>query len=1071
STEINTFLQKKIHFDKQIMLGKFDEAKQSLEQIQADYGYSIWGIRNMLLVEEFRGGLEASSKILNEINGIQQIDQFVRFFSNFFKLRSEKQISYENYNIKLSKMLELPQTDIVLKDYLGFVLNANESLPNIESLPFILFESSKYSIIDRYLTFVRVAHQLSLEKDPPEWFNDYVLLGTKKLKSAECYNLSCIINCRVDTQFAEQSEPFLDILDEYTAGRYESCYSKCELLLKDYPEIIELYDIYIKSAVILSKTYNHLFPDGSFADIILTYLDNKTKGQIVGSEQREIIYKTALLLDDTASGMMLKKIINNKNGKAVNHLRLLTKLNCHFLNPSIAFFHQSSEKQLQLIESIVDHFHHRLTIKFTEDFIRLCSSNVDIVFAPEIDPSRSTYYKAISQFRKSNFSDSLILFHKLYSELQIKKDKAYPFLENILPKLFRCYLFTGKILEAAQFAVSHYLVDAASVKYFDLKSLITEIENNLGNDLMRHIEIPIIYSIVHQENRMTYVAYDNFLNANKSKTPLQLISSGAIFDKTLMLHFLRHICTLNVMRSSYQFSNTISLEQERVAICQHLIVLDAVNKEDYLKEIESINTKLLVRQTVRQIDESKIYVDEEGIKRTGEKIIKENYLRYIEYSTHKGAEEFRIMDTKTMFLSLKSKKDDSNNDFQVLFISLNAAFRDLFFDIRDRFISSNEYGLDSYLSVRIRHGTLQGHIRNTFERLNLISQIDSETKFYTSNPYWNEKLSYKPQIIKDQVQEKLKSFSERIDNITFFLKDTLLQIKTEDRNPDGLFDYSYEDFDLLGIYTFSFRNISNYESFIDNIFQVLWKRTNENLQKIREYLNTKLQKELYDLLTNLYNDIKLLLPNNDVPELLSNITICMTSVQIEIDKLSRWFYVTGKTLPFQFNFNELVAVCVSSINNLHSLSPISPKIDSKSNIIINGDMLPHFADILRTLLENIIKHSGVDAKKNDIYIKTHFDAQYFTLSFDNLISPEVRSKDPVAILSNRLKELQSGVSLNSISKEGGTGLPKISKIIKYDLKIDDYKFFFSYPTENVFRLTIKLNKKGLLYEKDFDSRR
>jgi hypothetical protein len=63
----------------------------------------------------------------------------------------------------------------------------------------------------------------------------------------------------------------------------------------------------------------------------------------------------------------------------------------------------------------------------------------------------------------------------------------------------------------------------------------------------------------------------------------------------------------------------------------------------------------------------------------------------------------------------------------------------MFLFVRDNFVSNNEFGLDAYLSTRIRHGTLPNHIRSVFEIYNLVTaQTDGN---YANNDFWQERLN------------------------------------------------------------------------------------------------------------------------------------------------------------------------------------------------------------------------------------------------------------------------------------------------------------------------------------------
>lgn len=55
--------------------------------------------------------------------------------------------------------------------------------------------------------------------------------------------------------------------------------------------------------------------------------------------------------------------------------------------------------------------------------------------------------------------------------------------------------------------------------------------------------------------------------------------------------------------------------------------------------------------------------------------------------------------------------------------------------LRDRFLSDPKYGLDFFLSTRIRHGTLVNQIRHEFQAHNLVTNI-GENNQYKDDEFW-----------------------------------------------------------------------------------------------------------------------------------------------------------------------------------------------------------------------------------------------------------------------------------------------------------------------------------------------
>ena len=71
------------------------------------------------------------------------------------------------------------------------------------------------------------------------------------------------------------------------------------------------------------------------------------------------------------------------------------------------------------------------------------------------------------------------------------------------------------------------------------------------------------------------------------------------------------------------------------------------------------------------------------------------------------------------------------------------------------------------------------------------------------------------------------SFSARVDKI--IEEEALqkyLQIKTESRNPDGWFDYTFSDIELtLHNVVYSKKGKRSFSSFVDYALEILWSRT------------------------------------------------------------------------------------------------------------------------------------------------------------------------------------------------------------------------------------------------------
>ena len=441
-------------------------------------------------------------------------------------------------------------------------------------------------------------------------------------------------------------------------------------------------------------------------------------------------------------------------------------------------------------------------------------------------------------------------------------------------------------------------------------------------------------------------------------------------------------------------------------------------------------------------------------RQNGEIIINENLKRYFEYS-------------KANLAQLKMMNIGKESVFANISIFVEphfAVFSEMFLDVRDRFISSSEYGLNFYLSLRIRHGTLQGQIRNTFENLNLISTRDSVSGNYIQNIYWENKALDLSSEKRVQIQNLLSNFSKEIDSLTDNLKKIRLQIKNDTKNSPGMFDYSFNETVLLKMFIHKFNSLSQEKDVLNGVFAILWERTEENLIKIRAYIENELKGKIHDKLSELHVNIKEVVGEGKLPELFTNITMCKTKIQHEFDKLAAWFKISGtNNYPSTILFKNLIQVCVAHINRIHSQAQITPLIKA-DNISLKGEYLNQFLDIINILLENIIKHSGLSPDKYQVEIELKKEGSNLIIVVRNAISPVTRAKDPVKTLELRKQNYISGKSSNKLSSEGGTGICKICKLMKIDLSREFTDISFSYQKKDKLSVCLKIESEGLINE-------
>ena len=197
-------------------------------------------------------------------------------------------------------------------------------------------------------------------------------------------------------------------------------------------------------------------------------------------------------------------------------------------------------------------------------------------------------------------------------------------------------------------------------------------------------------------------------------------------------------------------------------------------------------------------------------------------------------------------------------------------------------------------------------------------------------------------------------------------------------------------------------------------------------------------------------------------ELTRNISLCQTNLQIVLDGVSQWFTISSSSLVTEFSLDELFDISVKSINNIYPNKRIRPQlmVDDKETRI-HGKHFPHFSDIVRTLLDNVIEHSGLTPDAMNIEIGASCKAGSLYMWLKNSLAEDVRRMDPAGKLQSENKSLKTSDISDVIAREGGSGLRKVRKILSVDLNRIESDLNFDYDDEDRLVVALGMELEGL----------
>ena len=1029
--KINEFLIEHKHFQKNFLLSNFEICHKILEKINHNICYSKYTYINYLLLSRVTHDQILRNQLL-EIS--KNLEKGFRLTANWIDQQFDINLSNQQFRSLLNDHLNRGH-DL---NYLNYLVATTIPFEKSEECnnEFHLYIESTYSVIDRYLCFLEICSKIisseSTSKYTKSHINELASIFAEKIHDRRIVNLasqssentSLIIEAKLSSQ---------DFLRHFLDENYSLSYStSLEHCLKN-PENLQALDVLVKSLIKLNKSKGvSPFKRLSLLDIIyksLIEIYTYSADYEISLNNLYHIITHNLFSEWT---IFLYNIITSelKYNHATYHLPTLNFIyngitllkTPYFISKSISLpFH------IQLVNHAYSiNLKLNLATKFNSVILNfLLNNKFDLPLNADLNPIETINYKC--------FDEIALMFLKVhYTEYNLN------------------------YLSSIEISVSVLLMNSQSQNVIFHPNLLKHISNNLNADLCSSISTTIYVAFFSPNSNLLWISYDNFLCFNNIKTGSQLSNNLMISDAKL-IYFLRYVCVTDIFDNSTYFSCVDDLEQERILILNKLIQINSQFKEVYFNEIKQIETKQLIRKGIKEIDESKIYVDTKSIYKSLQSEISQRFNRFkdlqnlsqseLKYLTENlnTAILIYINDTESNSKSIKFEYKTNDEVFSENPIFLH--FLSTFLAIRDRFISSNEYGLDSYVSMRIRHGTLLGQVRSIYGKYNLLTKQDTKTKSYQPNEHWLSKI--KPVNTKSKVIKHFNEFSENIDELSEYIKNNILQIRTEGKNNNGLFDYQFTDIELIQLTKEAFKTGSPDELY-NLCVEKLWERTEINLSKIRSYFTEDYIMKSGLFVDNLMKNISDLkkVENINIDDLNTCLVRCKTDTSNEIDAIASWFKRSQSNSINNFTIRLVSQTALSVINKMHPTHPIKEDcLNIKSNENFIGIYFTHFIDIFFNIFNNISNKYEFANQDIDFNLTVTSNKEHLIIQSTNKIPLSIDIDKHALDVEKIQFQLNHEKGNTLLSKEGGTGYFKIKNTIKNHLN------------RNVFIIRIKIDKE------------
>ncbi len=1036
SKKIDGFLLLKKKFEDSFLLSNYEEAYTILQTIRNEFGENLWTIEMSLLLKEFQYNTKENwselSNLLSKLNS-----PFYQFFVNFFSKRIEENMSFDNCISQFQSDFDGVICDKMIKDFLVFkslynAANFDYAYKNFEG---VLYLANMFSTIDQYLIAIDVAIKLISYESK----NDPIILQfvSKILplisNDDKLFNIVNLIDKKKEVIVLENTVPILLILDEYSIGNFENCIKLCVDALKIKPSVFELYEIYCKSLINLNLDFENL----NFSPLIDKILFSVYNSLLYNNESETYCYKLlkySLALLSFDFGKKLSAFVTSL-GKDVlmNHHSLIGCLSSTINNPRLLNLNLDSREENFIKKNECFMVSESFKINL---FINGDNSQSNLIFSQ--NQLQSDVYKTRSLFYQSKFEEVIKIV-----EFYVGKSASPFYYDNILHLLFQSYIYTNRLKEAIILTATIISDKVFFTNKFNIEVLINKIQTKGHEVFANLIELPILFSLIKKDYDL-YEIYIDYMLTYEEEYPskLNIEDIVKIYSIEKVVYFLKEVCTVSTIRYSLEFKSIDEAEQERYEICMLLKKIDSSNNLIYEREISDLLRTGAVRKALKEFNAGRLYVNVESLKNLQSKNVKENFLRYKEIEM--------ITKDKNLIGFNPSKVEqwvnytDSQNNSQFDNPSF-LAFKAIYLETREKFLFSKEYGLDSCLSTNFRHGAVKNHLRSVFEKLNLVTVKEDEE--YIDNYYWSERkvADYNSNY---KIQERLKKFSQEIDEYTDYIRDNLIQIQTErfTDNKEGLFRYFTNDTLLLDFFQEHKTRFVSGDSIMEIIYSGLIQTTIfEIFQNIYEKFTISINNTFQKYVEDLQSDLRLLGVSNQ-SELLPNIIKSSTDIQSELEIIAESFFLNTTSSFSLLDIETIINASVEYTNKINPNNCISPEICIQFSLPAYSSLI----FVFNNFFNNIIEHSKLSSEDLKVKIEVfNPKGNYLEVKVSNNISPLVNISETQKKLKIVKENWNNHENIERSNTEGGSGFDKIKRILLYEVIAKTDKFEYSVNAEEV----------------------
>ncbi|MGE5537149.1 MAG: hypothetical protein ACM30I_00915 [Gemmatimonas sp.] len=1034
-------------FESQWLSQNIEAAEGTLSEIRKNFGFSLWWIEASLGFLAKTRGLEAQKEFARTVHE-EAPNSAAAFFAHYVSARNEENVSLARFNTRVERVIDRQRIPHELKSYFKFVMigviGKGDDIPH-----HIGGCAVSISYIDAYEAFISILDHLVSERLHEEHWPQIATL---------------LEQCTVDDWLIKTFRAaFSGRLDDREVRSAEAE----ELLLRG-----AFREAAAASSKVLSATTLSLETLATFS-AAHAFGGGEAELDALSPLLREVA-RPLIVVFTRRSGMANAVADLAKTFLNLRPLKSLRAVNGHFLREwdEIRLAGLSSASKVFLYSKSLSPLHaFAVSQTLGDQIIARCAETAAAPVAKLIGallrgdqssldglhPFLGAEYAALGALFRSDLHAAATHSESLLSS----PDELW---RRRAARLTVSTLVHGDEFDRAIRCISSFCCMEDELRFFlPLKQVIQGKRWRELKHLKNEIALPIVLDLYirtasdNDQETNRRIAYEEFLLTHNVMRPSELPVNG--FPLPELTYFFSRVCIPAVMDISFRtFKNSREVEEERMRVCSRLADIDPKNSAIYNEEIRDRTKLLSIEDGLRDIDRSRVHINLDALVAWAENELHDSFKRYMALADaglgYASGEVFEA----AIRLSLEGKPDAAEQFLNYPQDEGAALLLDITDTFEQEYLKNPDYGLDAFLSMRIRHGSLAGHIRGPVEDAHLITTFNADTKSYAENTYWMDQLGDLTTAEGTALQRALRDFSAQYDKIIEELIKDKLQIQTSAK-PSGLF--VFEEHPIWMHYLRSRISAeTTFDDFMQSLLFVANFKLEKTLSKVHGYVATEIKQKAEEAFDRLRTELEAslnMLAYARMNEAIANVS---PEVQAAIGRVADWFVsVRRKAAETYRTVDQIIDVAIAATRS--ACRGFNPEIqrDVEDLGLLAPEVLSDLTDILFIVLGNVYEHSGIrPSPKITIRVRGvdyNGDAgrKLVDLRVESEIAEGVHTPEAVAKLKRIRGLMETGQYRQRVNLEGGSGLLKLKRTVSSD---PQQQLDFGFTTDHRFFVHVKI---------------